>query len=138
MYNKRGNRQFRERQSTDPNFPIPIDRRGVRLTGEQIGDDWVDIPEKIPEIIVPSLKDFHLKPYVSYRVEEITVREFTAKDLFNYIYAAKIVDDFEKNRLGPDGTPLYPNEYEELTPEEARIRAEQTGTDIFALNEEGF
>ncbi|XP_076163736.1 mitochondrial ribosomal protein L41 isoform X2 [Ptiloglossa arizonensis] len=131
LYNKRGNRAFKQAQATDPNFPIPIDRRGVKLTGHYEGDEWVNIPEMIPEIIVPSLKDFHLKPYVSYKVKNVEGRKFTAKDLFNIVYASKIENDFETGKLKLNGEALYPNEYEKMTPEEARIQAEKTGTDIF-------
>lgn len=90
----------------------------------------------IPELIVPSLENFHLKPYVSYRVKDIKKREYTAKDLFNLVYADKIKKDFKEGQLGPNGEPLNPSEYEALTPEEARIRAEKTGTDIFQMDVE--
>lgn len=90
----------------------------------------------IPELIVPSLENFHLKPYVSYRVTDVKKREYTAKDLFNLVYADKIKKDFKEGQLSPDGEPLNPNDYEALTPEEARIRAEMTGTDIFQMDVE--
>lgn len=90
----------------------------------------------IPELIVPSLQNFHLKPYVSYKVTDVKKREFTAKDLFDLVYADKIKKDFKEGQLNPDGEPLNPNEYEALTPEEARIRAEMTGTDIFQMDVE--
>lgn len=133
VLNKRGSRAFKEEQAKNQNSDIPIDRRGVRMTGEMINDKWVHVPEMEPELIVPSLKDFPLKPYVSYRVRDIAPREYTAKDLFNLVYAKKVKDDFENGKLGPDGEPLNPSEYEELTPEEARNRADKTGTDIFTM-----
>ncbi|XP_076246934.1 mitochondrial ribosomal protein L41 [Calliopsis andreniformis] len=133
VLNKRGNRAFKEAQAKNPDPDVPIDRRGTRETGIQVGDKWIDIPEKIPELIVPSLKDFHLKPYVSYCVKDTTVREFTAKDLFDLVYAEKIKKDFAQGQLGPNGEPLNPSEYEKLTAEEARINAEKTGTDIFTM-----
>ncbi|XP_033320914.2 mitochondrial ribosomal protein L41 [Megalopta genalis] len=134
LYNKRGSRSFKHEQATNPDFDIPIDKRGVRDTGRKVGNKFVNIPEMIPEIIVPSLKDFHLKPYVSYKVKELPKHEFTAQDLFNLVYAKKIEDDFENNQLGPNGEPLNPSEYEKLTPKEAKLKAEQTGTDIFTVD----
>lgn len=136
LYNKRGSRSFKQEQTTNPDCDIPIDKRGVRSTGLRLGDKFVNIPEMIPEIIVPSLKDFDLKPYVSYKVKDVQNREFTAKDLFNLVYAKKIKADFEANQLGPNGEPLNPSEYEKLTPKEAKLRAEQTGTDIFTEGRE--
>lgn len=106
--------------------------RGVRQTGYQDGDKFVSVPEMIPEIIVPSLDGFMLKPYVTYRTQEVTQSEFTAQELFNVIYHEKIVQDFEKGKLGPDGEPLEPSENEKLTPEMARARASSTGADMFA------
>ncbi|XP_078039520.1 mitochondrial ribosomal protein L41 [Augochlora pura] len=134
IYNKRGSRSFKHEQATNPNCDIPIDKRGVRETGWRVNKKFVHVPEMIPEIIVPSLKDFHLKPYVSYKVEDLPKRKFTAKDLFNLVYAPKIKNDFENNQLGPHGEPLNPSEYEKLTAEEAKLKAEQTGTDLFTVD----
>lgn len=68
---------------------------------------------------------------MSYRVPDITQEEFTAQDLFNVVYAPKIADDFSKNKLNDDGSPKEPSTEEQLTPEKAKLKAEQTGTDIF-------
>lgn len=133
LYNKRGSRQFKQERANNPNCDIPIDRRGLRLTGKWVDGHWVNIPEMIPELVVPSLKNFHLKPYVSYRVSGITRRAYTPKDLFNLVYADKISQDFKEGHLGPDGEPLNPSEYEKMTPEEAKIKADQTGTDLFHM-----
>ncbi|XP_047363048.1 39S ribosomal protein L41, mitochondrial [Vespa velutina] len=129
--NKRGSRDFKKKQSTDPYPDYPIDKRGVRDTGFKIGNRWINVPEMVPELIVPSLEGFTLKPYVSYKVENISQGEYTAKDLFNEIYAKKIEEDFNKQELDPNGDPMNPNEYEKLTPQEAADRAKRTGTDIF-------
>lgn len=129
----RGTRQFRERQLSDnPNTNFPLEKYGARDT--TIRDDnghLVEIPEMIPEMIVPDLKDFDLKPYVSYRATEFTQTEFTAEDLFNAVYSNKIVEDWNKKQLNEDGSPKNPNEVESLGPEEAFIRARKTGSDIF-------
>lgn len=72
-----------------------------------------------------------LKPYVSYRAPDIVQDEFTVQDLFNTIYAPKIVEDFSNNKLNDDGSPKEPSTEERLTAEKAKLKAEQTGTDIF-------
>lgn len=72
-----------------------------------------------------------LKPYVSYKTPDIVQSEFTAQDLFNVVYADKIVDDFNDGKLNDDGTPKQPSAEEQLTPEDAKLKAAQTGTDIF-------
>lgn len=129
LFNKAGNRLEKLRRAQDPN--AEIDHRGVRPIGTRKGTKWIPIREMIPEMIVPSLENFHLKPYVSYQAEGIKRREFTAKDLFAAIYAEKIESDFKNNLIKPNGDPVNPSENELLTPNEAKIRAAQTGTDLF-------
>lgn len=85
----------------------------------------------VPELIVPSLKGFTLKPYVSYKVQEITEPEFTARDLFDVVYAKKIEEDFAKGQLDENGESLNPSEYEKLTPQQAKENAGKTGCDLF-------
>lgn len=72
-----------------------------------------------------------LKPYVSYRAPDIVQTEFTAEYLFNTVYADKIAEDFQNGKLNDDGTPKEPSAEERLTPEQAKLKADQTGTDIF-------
>ncbi|XP_072754149.1 large ribosomal subunit protein mL41 [Anoplolepis gracilipes] len=131
LYNKRGSRNFKEQQAKKPDPDIPIDRRGVRHTGFRVNDRYVEVPEMIPELIVPSLEGFTLKPYVSYRVEEFTEPQLTAQDLFNAVYSKKIKEDFANNQLDENGEPLNPSEYEKLTPQQAKDNASKTGCDIF-------
>lgn len=129
----RGDKIFRERQkSENPDTRIPIETYGVRSTTivDEQGNK-VDVPEKIPEFIVPDLTDFHLKPYVSYRTTDFEQSEFTAEDLFNAVYSNKIVEDWNKKQLNEDGSPKTPSEDELLEAEEAFVRARKTGSDIF-------
>ncbi|ENN83301.1 hypothetical protein YQE_00340, partial [Dendroctonus ponderosae] len=133
LFNKRGSRQFKEAQSNiksrDPNL---FHTRGVREVGYYEPDGkFVLIPEKIPELIVPDLTDCQLKPYVSYRAADVVQSEFTAQDLFNVVYAPKIVKDLKEGKLADVGSPLKPSPEETLTPEEAKIKVKQTGSDIF-------
>lgn len=78
---------------------------------------------------------FQLKPYVSYKAPDIKQDEFTAEDLFNSVYAKKIVEDFNNGNLNEDGSPKEPSDEERMTPEMAELKARQTGTDLFCSNE---
>jgi len=44
---------------------------------------------------------FQLKPYVSYKVADLTRSEFTARDLFDSTYAKLITDEFKKGKMDP-------------------------------------
>lgn len=48
------------------------------------------------------------------------------------VYRSKIIDDFNKNKLKENGEPVEPNEEESLTPEQAKAKARQTGSDLFS------
>ncbi|XP_014272549.1 large ribosomal subunit protein mL41 [Halyomorpha halys] len=128
---RRGSNIFKQRQLTNPDPAIPPYKSGVREPGYKVGDKFVTIPERIPELVVPDLTDFKLKPYVSYRAPNVVQSEFTAEDLFSAVYTTKIKQDFESGKLDENGNSLEPNENESLTPNEAWIRARQTGSDIF-------
>lgn len=47
------------------------------------------------------------------------------------VYAKKIVEDFQNSKLDENGQPLEPSAEEKMTAEEAKLKARQTGTDIF-------
>ncbi|XP_061718973.1 large ribosomal subunit protein mL41 [Cydia pomonella] len=128
--NKRGSRLHRERQS-GPNPELEVDKRGVRDVGYYLDGRFVTVPEMIPELIVPDLKDCDLKPYVSYKVTDVTQSEFTPQQLFDAIYSKKIVTDYKQGKLDENGLALEPSEEEKLQPAEAVARAKRTGSDIF-------
>ncbi|XP_033220604.1 39S ribosomal protein L41, mitochondrial [Belonocnema kinseyi] len=135
LHGKRGSRFHKEREA-GPDRQLPVDKRGVRDIGYMEGNLYNVVPEMIPEIIVPSLEGFKLKPYVTYQSENVTQEEFTPEDLFNAVYATKIADDFEKGQLTSDGQALNPSENEKLTPDEAKLRAAKTGADMFDADKE--
>jgi large subunit ribosomal protein L41 len=85
----------------------------------------------IPMLIVPDLTDCKFKPYVTYKTPNIVQDEFKSQDLFNAIYAKKIIDDFKLDQLDEAGESLKPSEEEKMTPEEAWLKARKTGSDIF-------
>lgn len=131
LINKRGTREFKERQRKNPDPDIPIDRRGVKNTGVYINGNYREISEMIPEIIVPDLTDCQLFPYVSYKSPEVVQSAFTSLDLFNAIYSSKIVEDLKNEKLNDDCLPKEPSSEEQLSPDEAWIAARKTGSDIF-------
>lgn len=89
LYNKRGTRDFKKKQLTDPHPDVPIHHYGVRPTGYQVGKSFKVVPEMIPEIVVPDLTGFKLKPYVSYRVQDIIQPPMTPEELFGAVYVQK-------------------------------------------------
>lgn len=128
--NKRGSRIHRKQQMTD-NRELQVDKRGVRDVGYYMNGRFVTVPEMIPEIIVPDLKDCNLKPYVSYKAANVIQSEFTPQQLFDAVYSKKIVTDYKEGKLDEEGNPLEPSEEEKLQPKEAVNRAKRTGSDIF-------
>ncbi|KAM3965842.1 mitochondrial ribosomal protein L41 [Aphomia sociella] len=130
IINKRGSRLHKQRQTT-PEAELEVDRRGVRDVGYNLNGRFVTVPEMIPELIVPDLKDCDLKPYVSYKADNVIQSEFTAQQLFDAVYSKKVVTDYKLGKLDEDGNPLEPSEEERLQPDEAVARAKRTGSDIF-------
>ncbi|XP_068239213.1 large ribosomal subunit protein mL41 [Palaemon carinicauda] len=132
-YGKRGTKEFKESlKKTDDRDLLALKDRGVRPTGLTVGDKFEVVPEMIPEIIVPDLEGFKLKPYVSYRVPDVVQSEFTPQDLFYAIYTKKIVEDFKNGKLDEDGNPIEPSYEELLTEEEARTKANSVCADKFS------
>lgn len=129
-YNKRGTRLFKkERHLSNPD--MPIDKRGVRDTGVVINNQFVEISEMIPQLIVPDLTDCKFKPYVTFKTPEVVQSEFTSQDLYNAVYAQKVIEDFKNDKLNEDGSSKEPSEDEQLQPEEAFIMSRKTGSDLF-------
>ncbi|KAK7078195.1 39S ribosomal protein L41, mitochondrial [Halocaridina rubra] len=133
LYGKRGSRLHKQKSKelTDRELLQSIDR-GVRPSGYHIGNDFKNVPEMIPELIVPDLTGFELKPYVSYRVPDVVQGEFRPQDLFYAVYSKKIADDFKNGKLDSDGEPMEPSEAESLTAEVAKGKANLIGNDKFS------
>lgn len=131
LYNKRGPILFKQQQISNPDPDLPIDKRGVRDTGYTLSGKYVEVHQKIPELIVPDLEGFKLKPYVSYKTAEVIQSEFTSRDLFDAIYSKKIIDDYNNGKLNADGSSKEPSAEEQLTSDSAWSNARKTGSDIF-------
>jgi len=130
LYNKRGTKDFKIRQSKNPHPEVPIHHYGVRPTGVAHRGQFSPIEGLIPQLVVPDLTGFKLQPYVSHRAEEISRPRLTPEELFGLVYVPKISEDFTNSKLGPDNEPLEPSPEEKLSPEEARARALQVNSDI--------
>ncbi|XP_074652728.1 large ribosomal subunit protein mL41-like [Tubulanus polymorphus] len=93
-----GNREFRENwgrrgQAQGGSYPTGyLDDNGK----------WQEVPEMVPEFIVPDLSDFKLKPYVPYNAPEVVQSEFTAKNLFDATIAKEIKEQFRKGKISID------------------------------------
>jgi large subunit ribosomal protein L41 len=110
---------------------IPIHKYGCRGTGvKHPGGYWEHVPEMVPDLVVPNLEGFKLKPYVSYKSKDIYQEELTSKDLFHVIYGKKILKDFKEGKLDAEGSPIEPSAEEKLTEVEAYVMARRTGSDI--------
>ena len=103
------------------NYPLCEDTFFQRYPGYWIKGKFHYVKEMEPELIVPDLTGFKLKPYVSYRTQEVTQSPLTAKHLFNLVYADDIVKKFKNNE-----------EIEMVAdPAAARLSVKQTGADMF-------
>ncbi|XP_035234063.1 39S ribosomal protein L41, mitochondrial-like [Stegodyphus dumicola] len=139
LYGKRNFRKFLYHKRGTPldlnyfkNNPELVDLRGMRLPGYyDENKKLVKVPEMVPELVVPDLTGFHLKPYVSYRTEDIVQEKFMPEHLFYAVYAKKLKKDFEEGKLDENGNSLEPSENEKMTAEEAWCKARSTGSDIF-------
>jgi len=69
----------------------------VQPTGyvNKIGN-FTMVKEMVPELVVPKLDDFKLRPYVPYRATDINQSKFTARSLYNSFYASEAEQKFEE------------------------------------------
>lgn len=87
-----------------------------------------------PEIIVPSDMDTKLKPYVSYKSDVHDQPEFTARALFDNFYRTPIQQILANTELSEEDKVDKLRQFTEVDEEsvhESRIRARQSGSDLF-------
>ncbi|GAV02381.1 hypothetical protein RvY_12955 [Ramazzottius varieornatus] len=82
-------------------YPEGLHGRGVRPIGyrDPTTRKFHVVPEMIPELVVPDLTDFKLKPYVSYKVPDTVEAPMSARDLFDAVYGRRIKDEFDDGKL---------------------------------------
>ncbi|KAB0380417.1 large ribosomal subunit protein mL41 [Muntiacus reevesi] len=79
--------------------------KGVGFHGR--GGRFVLVKEMVPELVVPELAGFKLKPYVNYRAPEGTDIPLTAKQLFLETAAPAIEKDFKAGTFDPEHLEQY-------------------------------
>ncbi|XP_008937164.1 PREDICTED: 39S ribosomal protein L41, mitochondrial, partial [Merops nubicus] len=65
------------------------------------------VKEMVPEFVVPDLRGFKLKPYVSYRAPEGSEQPMTAKQLFTEVVAPRIEKDVKEGTFDPENLEKY-------------------------------
>ncbi|CAD5121083.1 DgyrCDS9623 [Dimorphilus gyrociliatus] len=104
----------------DPRFPIStkdasrFKEGGSEYMEQQLGDTentpqlqgyidengkFVHVPEMVPEFVVPDLTNFKLKPYVSYKVEDVKQSELTEEKLFIATMGRDIVNNVKSGKM---------------------------------------
>ncbi|CAK6433449.1 unnamed protein product [Pipistrellus nathusii] len=82
--------------------------RGAKGTGYLVrGGKFLLVKEQVPELVVPDLTGFKLKPYVNYRAPAGTDAPLTAEQLFREAVAPAIEKDFRAGTFDPERLEKY-------------------------------
>lgn len=82
--------------------------RGAKGTGYlSRGGKFVLVKEQVPELVVPDLAGFKLKPYVNYRAPAGTDTPLTAERLFREAVAPAIEKDLRAGTFDPERLEKY-------------------------------
>lgn len=82
--------------------------RGAKGTGVHGRDGkFVQVREMVPELVVPELAGFRLKPYVNYRAPAGADAPLTAEQLFRDVAAPAIERDFRDGTFDPERLDKY-------------------------------
>ncbi|XP_020378186.1 39S ribosomal protein L41, mitochondrial [Rhincodon typus] len=68
---------------------------------------FIKIRKMVPELVVPNLEGFKLKPYVSYKAPQGTEQPLTAKKLFTETVAPQIEKDFQEGNFDLNNLEKY-------------------------------
>ena len=134
LYNKRHSKVHKEmlfkgKSRKAEEFPyLKVHNYGCRRTGIDHQTHFENVPEMEPELIVPDLTDFNLKPYVSYATKEVFQEPYTASDMFNAVYGKEIMRRYHETKTGKE-TKSYKEELKLI--DDPEIKARQTGSDLF-------
>lgn len=108
---------------------VYIDDMKIRYPGFYFGKKFVYVKEMEPDIIVPvDFENSPLKPYVSYRTEDVYQSEFTPEQLFSATYGKDIITKYRKGEAIPDEYL----EYDSKAVEDAKKRALKVNADLFS------
>ncbi|XP_038062417.1 39S ribosomal protein L41, mitochondrial-like [Patiria miniata] len=78
--------------------------RGIQPTGIKVGLRFKNVKEMIPEIVVPNLDGFTLKPYVSHKCPDTEQPAITARELFDACIAPQVRADFKAGKYSDAST----------------------------------
>ncbi|KAK2506500.1 hypothetical protein MC885_019342 [Smutsia gigantea] len=82
--------------------------RGAKGTGVRAHDGtFVLVKEMVPELVVPELAGFRLKPYVNYRAPAGADTPLTARQLFQEAAAPAVAKDFKNGTFDPEHLEKY-------------------------------
>lgn len=82
--------------------------RGAKGTGVRTREGkFVLVKEMVPELVVPDLAGFKLKPYVSYRAPAGDDAPLTAAQLFQEVVAPAVERDFRAGTFDPERLDKY-------------------------------
>ncbi|CAI9534984.1 unnamed protein product [Staurois parvus] len=82
--------------------------RGTKMVGYLTSNrKFVKVKEMVPQLIVPDLTGFKLRPYVSYKASEGEEEEMTAEKLFMETVAPAIQKDLEKGTFDANNLEKY-------------------------------
>lgn len=82
--------------------------RGTKSIGVHArGGKFVVVKEMVPELVVPELAGFKLKPYVNYRAPAGTDTPLTAEQLFREAVAPAVEKDFKDGTFDPERLEKY-------------------------------
>lgn len=108
-------------------YPMSRDPLGIRYPGYWFRKKFVYVKEMEPELMVPDLTGFQLKPYVSYRVQDVACEPLTAENLFRQTYGNLVIDAYVSGERLEISTTK-----EEI--QDAHLRHLQTGSDMFTTS----
>lgn len=82
--------------------------RGAKGTGFCArGGRFVQVREQVPELVVPALAGFRLRPYVSFRAPAGADVPLTARQLFREAVAPAVEQDFRDGAFDPERLDKY-------------------------------
>ncbi|MBN3299371.1 large ribosomal subunit protein mL41 [Amia ocellicauda] len=82
--------------------------RGARRTGVLTSSGkFLRLPAMVPQLVVPLMEGFRLKPYVSYRAPTGSEPPLTPKALFTQTVAPAVERDLREGRFHPQELERY-------------------------------
>uniref|UniRef100_A0A8D2Q7I7 Mitochondrial ribosomal protein L41 n=2 Tax=Varanus komodoensis TaxID=61221 RepID=A0A8D2Q7I7_VARKO len=81
--------------------------RGSKYLGFLTRSQFRLVPEMVPQLVVPDLRGFALKPYVSYRAPAGSEPPPSARALFEQVVAPRVEEDVKAGTFDPESLEKY-------------------------------